>query len=503
MQNAPNASIAGQVGSSGRTTVQLEALDDPVAPSTAAEWTRARVHLRPLVRTTVILDAICALIAGSVGTLVRFGEPLPQQSSPWLPAIAACMPGLWIITMALSGSYDRRFLVIGQDQFRRVLNGGVWLLGIIAFTSFVTRANLSRGFVAIAVPLTVTLALVGRYGVRKRLHRRLARGAAIHRALVVGDTRETESLVRHMERNRHIGFSAVAFARPGGEQLLVEHRSGLTSHDFKRSNIYEAARWVGANTIVVAGMHVFRQGELKRLAWGLEGKGVELVVAPALTDFAGPRLVTRPVDGLPLMYLEEPRFRGSTRIVKEVFDRAMAGLLILVLSPILVVAAGAILVTTGRPVFFRQLRPGQAGRVFEMLKFRTMREGREPAGEGQGMVDPDKGEIDPRVTRVGRFLRRHSIDELPQLWNVVRGDMALVGPRPLLSMDAVQQEGVRRRLLMKPGMTGLWQVSGRSDLSWDERMRLDLYYTENWSVTFDLVLIVKTVGAVVHGRGAY
>ena len=250
-------------------------------------------------------------------------------------------------------------------------------------------------------------------------------------------------------------------------------------------------------------------GVLKRLGWELEGAGVDLVVAPALTDVAGPRVHVRPVSGLQLLYVEQPEFTGPTRIMKEAFDRVTAALALVVLSPVLILVALAVRMTSSGPVIFRQVRVGRDGRTFTVYKFRTM------VVDAERRLDEivhlnDSNEVlfklkqDPRVTRVGRVLRRLSIDELPQLVNVLVGDMSLVGPRPALPSET-QRWGrtTARRVLVKPGITGLWQVSGRSDLSWEDSVRLDLYYVENWSFAGDIQILWKTLSAVVRSHGAY
>jgi len=233
------------------------------------------------------------------------------------------------------------------------------------------------------------------------------------------------------------------------------------------------------------------------------------VVAPALMEVTGPRLHVAPVYGLTLLRVSQPTFKGARWVLKGVFDRVAACLALLVLAPLLIGVALAIKWEDGGPVLFRQQRVGKAGRLFPMLKFRSMvcdaesrRAELEAANEGAGPLF--KLRVDPRVTRVGAVLRRYSLDELPQLINVVAGDMSVVGPRPPLSVE-VELYGVdaRRRLLVKPGLTGLWQVSGRSDLSWEETVRLDLRYVENWSFAMDMVIIWKTAGAVLRGNGAY
>ncbi len=262
------------------------------------------------------------------------------------------------------------------------------------------------------------------------------------------------------------------------------------------------------DALVVADTSVFAPGHLRRLSWVLEDLGVELIVAPAVTDIVGPRISTRPVAGLPLLLVERPRFSVGGRVFKRVFDPLIAFVLLVLLSPVLLIAAVAVRCTSKGPVFYRQIRIGLEGRPFTIVKFRTMvRE----ADELQNALDANDADgllfklrRDPRVTKVGRVLRRWSIDELPQLVHVISGKMSLVGPRPPLEREVEQYDpDLHRRLLVKPGLTGLWQVSGRSDLPWEEAVRLDLYYVDNWSPTMDLAILLKTARAVVRGNGAY
>jgi exopolysaccharide biosynthesis polyprenyl glycosylphosphotransferase len=273
--------------------------------------------------------------------------------------------------------------------------------------------------------------------------------------------------------------------------------------------IAAAVRRMDADTIAVAGVTAVPSEALRRLSWELEGSGVDLVVAPAITDIAGPRIVVRPMNGLPVLHVGEPAFSGAQRVLKHGIEVMISALLLLVLFPLLLAVAVLIKLTTPGPVLFKQGRVGHGGRFFVMYKFRTMRCGAESERDNLSVLNELDGPLfklrsDPRVTPFGRWLRRYSVDELPQLWNVLMGSMSLVGPRPPLpeEVDAFPIDA-RRRLLVKPGITGLWQVSGRSDLSWEETLRLDLYYIDNWSVPYDLALLWRTVTAVLAGRGAY
>ncbi len=277
-------------------------------------------------------------------------------------------------------------------------------------------------------------------------------------------------------------------------------------------NAAEIAKRENAEFVLLSGTDAMSLRESRQLGWELEGTGIGLIVAPAMVDVAGPRVSMSPVEGLPLLHVDIPRFEGGKYFLKEAGDRLTALMLLAVGAVPMLVVAALIKVTSPGPVFFRQERIGRDHEPFAMIKFRSMyvdaehriQELRErQRAEGNEVLFKMKD--DPRVTPVGRFLRRFSIDEVPQLINVLVGDMSIVGPRPPLRTEVEQWDDARvgRRQLVKPGITGLWQVSGRSDLSWDESVRLDLYYTENWSLAGDFVIVLRTVGAVLFGRGAY
>jgi exopolysaccharide biosynthesis polyprenyl glycosylphosphotransferase len=264
-----------------------------------------------------------------------------------------------------------------------------------------------------------------------------------------------------------------------------------------------------ADTVAVTSSSETAAQYLRRLSWQLEGSGLELLVVPGLVEVAGPRLHIRPLEGLPLLAVEAPCFTGWRRLVKTVVDRAAAAAVLVLLAPVMLVLALAVRLSGPGPVLFRQVRIGEGGVPFTMLKFRSMVADADQRLDAVRALNEFDGVLfkvrnDPRVTRVGRWLRRLSLDELPQLINVLTGSMSLVGPRPPLPTEvASYDEQVSRRLLVKPGLTGLWQISGRSDLSWEHSVRLDLRYVENWSLALDLGILVRTVRAVLRGSGAY
>jgi exopolysaccharide biosynthesis polyprenyl glycosylphosphotransferase len=279
----------------------------------------------------------------------------------------------------------------------------------------------------------------------------------------------------------------------------------------KLDDLQAAMRAVDADTIVIASNDELSPERIRELSWSLEPGRQHLVVAPSLTDIGGPRIHTRPVAGLPLIHVETPRYEGTKLFAKRTFDIIASTLILILASPLLLAIAMTIRLSTPGPVLFRQERVGINGRTFPMLKFRTMVTDAEARLLDLQQQSRDAGNSvlfkmkdDPRVTPVGRFLRRYSLDELMQLVNVLNGTMSLVGPRPPLAREVEAYETkVHRRFLVKPGITGLWQVSGRSNLSWEDSVRLDLYYVENWSIMGDLVILWRTAKAVLAREGAY
>jgi exopolysaccharide biosynthesis polyprenyl glycosylphosphotransferase len=311
--------------------------------------------------------------------------------------------------------------------------------------------------------------------------------------LVVGDGDAVVRLMSTFQRDKRAGYDVVGGCAP------VDGVTALC-----------AAQDLGADTIAVTASAGVTPEVLRSITWQIEGRGIDLIVAPALTDVAGPRVSIRPVAGLPLLHVEQPDITGTRYLLKEIVERSLAAFVLLAAAPLMIALAVAIKATSPGPALFSQTRLGRHGQEFTIYKFRSMRVDAETLletlREQNEVADGPLFKIrrDPRVTKVGALLRKYSLDELPQLLNVVRGDMALVGPRPQLPVEAeAAAADASRRLLVKPGMTGLWQVSGRSDLSWDESMRLDLYYVENWSLALDAQILVRTARAVVRGAGAY
>jgi exopolysaccharide biosynthesis polyprenyl glycosylphosphotransferase len=373
---------------------------------------------------------------------------------------------------------------------------------------------LARGFVLVALPATLVLGLWARYVARKLLHRVRRHGSALSRVVVIGTPAQAVELARATMRDSHAGLRVVGAcltnAYPDDAAMAQLRALGIVALG-QLDDVVDVVSRLGADTVAVTGSAELGPAKLRWISWQLEGTGVDLIVSPGLIEVAGTRLHVRPLlSMLPLLLVEAPRFSGFHRLLKSGFDRCASALALVVLAPLFVMITVSIRLTSCGPAFFRQTRVGRDGTTFVMIKFRSMFVDAEDRLEEMSALNdvPDgplfKVRNDPRITPIGRVLRRFSIDELPQLLNVLRGSMSLVGPRPPLPREvASYDDDVRRRLLVKPGVTGLWQVSGRSDLSWEESVGLDLRYVENWSLTADIFILWKTARVVFRGNGAY
>jgi len=457
-------------------------------------------------RQTVAADGICALAAGLLAFEIRFNSP---HGAPFYLLLSLTLPVLWVGTLGLAGGYDIRFIGVGSDEFRRVLNAGIFLTGAVAFTAYALHSELARGYVVAALPTVTVLDLLARFTIRKRLHKLRRLGSCMRKVVVVGHADVVSDLAAMLRRESYHGLSVVAAcvadsARRGGPEVLDGFPviAGL-------GRVADVVQRYDADTVAVLACPEMSGVALRELAWELEKTGTDLCVAPALLDVAGPRTTIRPVAGLPLLHVDHPEFTGTKQVIKDAFDKVLGLSALALLLPVFIAVALAIRFSDSGPAFFRQTRVGKDGRGFTVYKFRTMVMDAEDR-KAQLTVSNDSDGVlfkmrkDPRITAVGGWLRRWSLDELPQLINVVRGDMSLVGPRPALPDEAARYgDYVRRRLVVKPGLTGLWQVNGRSDLSWEESVRLDLRYVENWSLVLDLQILWKTASAVMTGSGAY
>lgn len=461
---------------------------------------------RWLVAVTVLVDLASIFLACAAAYVMQHGAAL---SGLRYPAITAGLATAWVCAMWLSRAYEARYLTLGSEEFKRTSNAALRVIAGIATLAYATQFTIGRRFVVIALPLATVVTLLARYAVRKVLLQFRREGRCVYRVIAAGSAAGVADLIRSTQRARYAGMKVVGCCIDQHGPILVSAIEGVPVMG-DLDSIAEVVQMGSASTVAVAARGEVSAQALRRLSWELEGTGVDMLVAPALTDVAGPRIHIRPVAGLPMLHVEEPALSGGRRLLKAAFDRAIALVALLLMLPMMLAIALAVRLTSPGPVFFRQVRCGRGGQPFTIYKYRSMQVDAEtrlatllPQNErSDGLLF--KIRRDPRVTPVGRWLRRYSLDELPQLLNVLRGHMSLVGPRPPLPSEVVHYEtDVRRRLMVKPGLTGLWQVSGRSDLTWDESVRLDLEYVENWSLAMDFMILWKTAFAVMKSEGAY
>jgi exopolysaccharide biosynthesis polyprenyl glycosylphosphotransferase len=428
-------------------------------------------------------------------------------------ALGAVIVALWWTALRFFQSREDRILGDGPDEYQRVVRATCVMFGSVAVASLMFKWDMSRGYLAIAFPMGLVALLSGRKFWRSRLRKDRDRGRGLSNVLVVGGHRSGQDMAAWFSQHRQSGLRVTGVwipdtRTPTNDWLTVPQQFVPVMGNDR--NLFDALNVADADTVIVTDTEHLGHRALRDLTWQLEGVDVDLMVSPNVMDFAGSRIHVRAVAGMPFMHLEEPQYAEAGSWPKLLFDRAFSLAAILAFSPFLLAAAAAVKVSSKGPILYRQRRVGLDGETFDMLKFRSMRMGAETelakliAAQGTSDVPLFKVKNDPRVTSVGAFLRRYSIDELPQLFNVLVGDMSVVGPRPQVAAEVeLYDNHAFRRLTVRPGMTGLWQVSGRSDLSWEDSIRLDTYYVENWSLTADLVILWKTVRAVVGSRGAY
>jgi exopolysaccharide biosynthesis polyprenyl glycosylphosphotransferase len=487
----------------------VRATSTAVAVVDADEHAAAFRRLRSRLRLTDFAVITWAVFGAQ---LLRFGTVFPAEAGTAFEAasfgFSILLVAAWWLTLVVHGAYDLHGLGHGPEEYRAIAAATLRVFAVLALFSYAFRLNIARGYVLIALPAGLLGLLVARWVWRRWLGYRRAEGRLTHSVLVVGDVDHLTDLIHTLGATNDAGYRVVAACTSTGEDVV-----GGVPVTGGEAQAAEVARAMGVDVVACTSSVRLGPRGLRRLGWDLEGTGIQLVVVPGLTDVAGPRVLTRPVAGLPLLHVEAPVFSGPKLFVKTAIDIAGAAFLIVVLSPVLLATAAAVWLQDRGPVFFFQRRIGLEGRPFPMVKFRSMvvdaEDRLQQLQDAHDETALDRGPLfkltrDPRVTPVGRFIRRFSLDELPQLFNVLRGEMSLVGPRPPLPCEVDQYaEDVRRRLLVKPGMTGLWQVNGRSDLSWEESVRFDLYYVENWSVLSDLMILWRTAYAVFKGPGAY
>lgn len=422
-------------------------------------------------------------------------------------SVSIALAGVWLSVLGAYGTRDLQLVGNGTLEYKRVLDSTVRVFGVFAIVAFLFGIGLARGYFLTALPVGLIAMLLARWGWRQWLRSQQKRGSYVSRVLIVGQRTNSQHVAQTIQRATGTGLVPVGALTRGGSvdnELLpgIPVLGGF-------GDVLAAVSEAQADTVILTGADDISPRDMRQLGWDLADREIKLIVAPTLTDVAGPRIHSRPVAGLPLIYVEYPTFDLMKRIMKRTFDIVVAGVIIIISSPVLIAVAISIKTSSPGNIIYRQERIGRKGEAFGMLKFRSMVSNADDQLESlldaQGTSDRPLFKIsnDPRITRVGQFLRRTSLDEFPQLFNVLLGQMSLVGPRPQRAAEvALYDDAAHRRLMMKPGMSGLWQVSGRSKLSWDDSIRLDLYYVENWSMTVDFIILWRTFRAVATADGA-
>lgn len=471
--------------------------------SQAAGW-REKYARRLWVSDLAVLTVV---VYGLQWVGVAWGDGRSLLGAPALDAIGWLVPGAiaaaWMWLLSLIDSRSHRVTGTGATEYVRVADASFRLFGTLAILAFFFRIDLGRGFLLIALPLGAAALIIERWVWRLWLLARRKHGEYSARVLLVGSEKSIAHVASELRRAPKAGYVVVGACVPSGKSTGMVKGTDIPVLGGVEA-LQAALAATSADTVAVTSTAKLPPAKVKQISWSLEAGRQHLVLAPSIIDIAGPRIHTRPVSGLPLIHVETPRFSTGQRVAKRLFDLVIASTAIVLLAPLIGVIAVLVAMSSPGGVLFRQKRVGMHGREFDMLKFRSMVANAEallPELEAQRDAGNEvlfKMRNDPRVTRIGAVLRKFSLDELPQLFNVVGGSMSLVGPRPPLLREVGQYaDHVHRRFLVKPGITGAWQVGGRSTLSWEDSVRLDLSYVENWTLVGDVVILLKTVRAAV------
>jgi exopolysaccharide biosynthesis polyprenyl glycosylphosphotransferase len=460
------------------------------------------------------IDAFVVVWATSGAYVVRFqldNTGTATDDSRIYAVLTVVLIVSWWLFLGIWGSRDSKILGAGTEEYKRIFAASLWLFGLVAILSYVVQFETARGYVGLALPVGVISLLFARWVVRQMLCAERARGGSNSRVMVVGGPQAAEHLIRSLLSHPQAGYQPVAAYLVGSPQdeLSPDLKTPVIGHSQDLDKILDGITACQADAVAISSGAQLGPDQLRRLGWELAARGTGMILAPALTDIAGPRIHTQPVAGLPLIHVSTPKLTGGKRVAKRLLDIIGSLILIIISSPALMSIAVIVKFTSTGPVLYTQSRIGKSGDSFRMIKFRSMRTNADDElqqllkAQGTSGRPLFKVDNDPRITRIGRILRKYSLDELPQLFNVLIGTMSLVGPRPQREGEvALYDDAAHRRLFVSPGMSGLWQVSGRSNLSWEQSIRIDLYYVENWSLTQDIVILLKTFRAVFGGQGA-
>lgn len=462
---------------------------------------------------TDVVVIVCAvfgsqLIRFGLGADLRIKDPVGRfDFTLGYNEISVMIVIAWLLSLEFFSTRDHKIIGSGSAEYKSIFDATTRLFGLFAIIVYLAQAQVGRRYLLVALPSGMLLLLLTRWLWRQWLVRQRSQGEYMHRVLLLGQKAKVEHVAESIQRAGSTGLQVVGAVTRKGTMTAGLNGGVPVLGDF--GDVVRVVDEANIDTLILTDADEIGPQEMRRLGWDLESRDTNLIVAPALTDIAGPRIHARPVAGLPLIYVDIPTFEGRKQVIKRAFDFVAGCLLLAMLTPLLLLIAVAVRFDSEGPALFRQERVGYNAKHFRMIKFRSMvvdAEAMQPSllDQSDGNDVLFKIRSDPRVTSLGAFLRKHSLDELPQLLNVIGGSMSLVGPRPHPLSDVMRYGAVdRRRLLVRPGMTGLWQVGGRSGLSWEESVRLDLFYVENWTLMGDLVILWRTFKAVARPEAAY
>lgn len=508
----------------GRPELRHTSISEDISPvvvtPAAVVGSRSARELRhaKYARRLIVSDGLIICLAVVIGQNLRFAEDPVDVAYPWASvtsigytAVSVVLALLWMTFLAV-GSRSPRVTGRGFEEYVILVAATLQLFGLIAIVSTLLHIDLSRGYLAIALPLGLTGLVINRSAWRHHTARKRRAGKEQDRLLIVGTAVSAHDIATEFAKDPWAGYKVVGICTPDGPTgpnttiLVGDQDIPVVGVD---QAILDAVQRTGVHTVALAATHNLRPVDVRRLMWELEALQIDLMLAPGLIDIADQRLRSKPVAGMAMFEVVKPQYSRSNSLIKRSFDIAFALIALVVVAPVLAMTALAVRLTSAGPTFYLSERIGMDGVPFRMIKFRSMfvdAESRMPAlmAANGGNVLFFKMKDDPRVTSVGKVIRKFSIDELPQFFNVLRGEMSVVGPRPQVRREVDSYDDlVCRRLTVKPGLTGLWQISGRSDLEVEDALRLDLTYVENWSLWQDVIIIVKTIRTVAMGSGAY
>lgn len=475
------------------------------------------------VASLIAIDLAVMLLSLTVSLVINgaafdaIGDVMPF----WLFLILFSL--IWLLCLAFAGTYHRHVMADGYKLYAKIINAS--LLTIISYCSlaFIFKLALPRTALIIAPVIAFFLDIIARWQMRQALHRHRSKGSCKYRTVVIGSSDGINKALQTMRNCMNWGYEPVAVcpieADPASKDAYVvtsytpdaniEGSSKLKVIPFN-SAFPRICESLGVQEVYVADVLPRDSEMLHGLSLAVESLGMELALAVSLADVSGHRLYLRNTTEQPVLLASLPQYTGAANVIKRLLDIIGSLCALIISSPILLGVAIAIKLDDGGPVFFSQTRIGLHGKPFKMYKFRSMvtnaEELKKKLAEETGQEDRFifKMKDDPRITKVGHFIRKTSLDEFPQFYNVLKGDMSLVGPRPALPEEVARYGSLySARLLVKPGITGPWQVSGRSDLSQEQSEYLDVSYIENWSIAGDLAILAKTVMVIFTGRGSY